>query len=376
MSATTRFSILLTLILGQLLVSTTTLRAKTPFTLNLETAFSCNLPAPSNLVVTNVTTNSISVDWDDVPGAIGYYVKATNAQTGQTYYTSTPTASSDIATGLPSGTLIKIEVCAICSGGLQSGNYASVVEQTQIVIVDDIMGYYPSTNPPTTCQDVFQLPTCFQLDWGAFNKTYFKVDYVSFDGTIGIYHVNPDPYNQQGQLLYEQGWYFVPNDRIPPFNNTQRPTKSVDIYYQSVTNSNSYGDYVFSFEIKHIPSAASFAICYAPNNNFAIRPAASCSSDPKGNGSKPTPTQEPSATEALQAYPNPFKNVLEVALGEVGTQEARLDLIDVNGRLVRTETVGAGTYSVSIETRDLAPGVYVLRCQSAATSKTLKVIKQ
>ena len=132
---------------------------------------------------------------------------------------------------------------------------------------------------------------------------------------------------------------------------------------------------VLSFNVKHEPSLALFSICHSQTGISFIRPA-SCSSDPKGNGSKPTPTQDPSASETLQAYPNPFKNVLEVALGEAGTQETRLDLMDVNGRLVRTETAGAGTYSVSIETRDLAPGVYVLRCQSAAASKTLKVIKQ
>lgn len=376
MSATTRFSILLALVFGQLFANTTTLSAKTPFTPNLEAAFSCNLPAPSNLVVTNVTTNSISVDWDDVPGAVGYYVIATDVQTGQTYYTNTTMASSEVVIGLPSGTYINVAVCAICNNG-QYGSYSNVIEQTRIIIIDDLAGAYPSTNPPIVpCSGLFTIPSCFQLDQGPLMKTYFKVDYANSDGAIGVYHVNPDPYTQQGQVLYEQGWYFADDMRVPPFGNSQRYTQNVSVFYQPTTSPINFGYFLLSFNIKHHPGANSFGICYTPSNNIAIRPAASCSSDPKGNGSKPTPTQEPSATEALQAYPNPFKNVLEVALGEAGAQETRLDLIDVNGRLVRTETAGAGSQSVSIETRDLAPGVYVLRCQSAATTKTLKVIKQ
>lgn len=78
--------------------------------------------------------------------------------------------------------------------------------------------------------------------------------------------------------------------------------------------------------------------------------------------------KEPLDNEPLQFYPNPASSQLHIE----STQEAYFQLIDTNGRLVR-QASGIGT--VSISTKDLPDGTYVLQhWENAALKSVHKVI--
>lgn len=95
--------------------------------------------------------------------------------------------------------------------------------------------------------------------------------------------------------------------------------------------------------------------------------------DPSLVGVTPTP---PARAIALQAWPNPARDALEVEFALVSSSSrARLDLLDVAGRRVRSvEAQGAGSHVVKIEAlEDIAPGVYLLRLVEDDRVRTLRV---
>jgi len=58
---------------------------------------------------------------------------------------------------------------------------------------------------------------------------------------------------------------------------------------------------------------------------------------------------------ALQVYPNPSNGLLQVKFD----QKVQLEILDISGRLLRTETLSGGTSQLALE--DLQDGMYVLR---------------
>lgn len=82
------------------------------------------------------------------------------------------------------------------------------------------------------------------------------------------------------------------------------------------------------------------------------------------------------AFENISVYPNPATNYINVDYTTVGAETLVFQLMDITGRIVRTETVShtGGTSSHHINTSDLSNGIYMLRAQSSQGSTTKKVI--
>ena len=80
----------------------------------------------------------------------------------------------------------------------------------------------------------------------------------------------------------------------------------------------------------------------------------------------------------LSAGPNPFRNRLTVGFELAETQDVRLRLCDLNGRVI-TELNAAFTEGAHVETLQiptgLAPGLYLLEYYSNQESQTLRVVK-
>ena len=111
------------------------------YALEILTEDNCNLPAPTNLELSNITTTTMDADWDAVPGAVGYLVEAYEDSNNALLFSATETGTSKTITGLPPGTLIRVEVSAICPGGGVSANKAERNGTTEIII-EVVMGGY------------------------------------------------------------------------------------------------------------------------------------------------------------------------------------------------------------------------------------------
>jgi aminopeptidase N len=72
-------------------------------------------------------------------------------------------------------------------------------------------------------------------------------------------------------------------------------------------------------------------------------------------------------------HPNPFNNELNIIFN-TGTASREIMLTDISGHLVRR--ISTHSWSVSIPTHDLSPGVYLLRVLAGKDEYTAKVVRQ
>jgi hypothetical protein len=75
----------------------------------------------------------------------------------------------------------------------------------------------------------------------------------------------------------------------------------------------------------------------------------------------------------LRAWPNSARDALEVELAPAFGSRARLELLDVTGRRVRSLEVHGSQVARLKNLRDLAPGVYLLRVQQGNAIRTARV---
>ena len=81
----------------------------------------------------------------------------------------------------------------------------------------------------------------------------------------------------------------------------------------------------------------------------------------------------------LTAYPNPFKNVLNVSFYLPQAATVSVQLYSMNGALVYEREAGMleeGNYSLPVYSTNLMPGMYILELLYNHQSKTVKVVKE
>ena len=80
------------------------------------------------------------------------------------------------------------------------------------------------------------------------------------------------------------------------------------------------------------------------------------------------------AITSLSTYPNPVKDVLHVNIDNQSTVNV-IEILNLSGKVLKSQQLN-GEKSVSIDTKDLASGVYVCRTKSGTELKTAKIVKQ
>ena len=96
-------------------------------------------------------------------------------------------------------------------------------------------------------------------------------------------------------------------------------------------------------------------------------------------GPPPPPRLSNTATGlTLKGYPSPFDQQLSYQLDGLAVGEAQVRLMDMTGRVVRSETitVGEDRYEGKLETSDLTAGVYFLVVNTDQERKMTKVVKR
>ena len=86
---------------------------------------------------------------------------------------------------------------------------------------------------------------------------------------------------------------------------------------------------------------------------------------------------KPADYTVLAAYPNPFNSTTRIRFDLAKRQRVKLDLFDLQGRLVRTLTDGmmdAGRQEITFDGDGLASGTYFVRLKSAEVVRTEKIL--
>ena len=98
---------------------------------------SVSLNAPTNLSVSNITTNSFNIAWSSVIGAISYRLDVSTASNFATrlagYDNLTVNSTSQSITGLTAGTIYYVRVRAVNSSDLESANSNTLTQITEPV---------------------------------------------------------------------------------------------------------------------------------------------------------------------------------------------------------------------------------------------------
>jgi hypothetical protein len=80
-------------------------------------------------------------------------------------------------------------------------------------------------------------------------------------------------------------------------------------------------------------------------------------------------------THNLSTYPNPVRDLLHVNLSGTVNQEATINIISFDGRVMKTQQV-KGSENVSVNISQLQHGLYVCYYSSGSKIRTAKIIKQ
>jgi hypothetical protein len=80
---------------------------------------------------------------------------------------------------------------------------------------------------------------------------------------------------------------------------------------------------------------------------------------------------------SVDAFPNPFAGSLSLSIESSRLAPARIELLDLLGRPIRSMMVPAGEpYGTRVlETRNVPPGAYFLRIQSGSSTLTKVVVR-
>lgn len=91
----------------------------------------------------------------------------------------------------------------------------------------------------------------------------------------------------------------------------------------------------------------------------------------------PTGMAELPATVPARQWPNPVQDVLNLEFDSPGSMPLAVAVIDATGSTVRSVThrVAAGRNTVALDTRDLLPGVYMVRLGSGTHQKAQRFVK-
>ncbi len=304
----------------------------------------CN--APTGLASSAITTNSATVSWAAVSGAVSYGVdyKLTTSSTWTSAATAT-TATSLSLSGLTASTVYDWRVLTNCSGG--SSTYSTAQFTTATAGTGGCQSIYDvSTNGTTS--GAATIP--FNTNITGLISPITDVDNYKFvittGGTITL-SLSTLPSNYDLQLLNSSGTQVAISQNGGTTSETINYSAAAGTYYA----------HVFAHK-----RAVSSTTCYT----LVVA---------TGTATRANPTStEVSQSALLKVYPNPAINSINVSLlGSVSTK-AVLQITDAKGTLITEKKIKNSIQSVDVSR--LAKGAYVIKVLNGESVITSKFIKE
>jgi chitodextrinase len=350
---------------------------------------------PSNLSSTAVTTNSISLVWDasaDNMGVTGYHVYADGLLKG------TPSSNSYMLTQLLPGTTYQVSVSAFDAASNESAQ-SEPVSITTVALPDDLPPTIPvNLTVSGTTQTTISLSWIHSIDNIGVTGYRIYVDGL-LDGTAAtnsytITELSPNtPYeisvsafdaaaNESGKSMPVMGKTKESPDIIAPI---LQATDS--IYAEGIVEVSSSEDGMIYLVQEGTASDLSIILANSiysaavtkdlllnlpisglENGNYWLY-----ATDAAGNISDPKIITifgvgiENRMAGNSSLYPNPFSKSTTLSFSLYGNQQIRLTIIDSQGRVIRTESLGelqTGEQSVTIHREGLPPGLYFFKLEN------------
>ncbi len=337
--------------------------AVNPSPVTFAVAADCNGAAPTNVLASNLTINSIKVDWDFIVNAT-YIVRY--RKTGTTAWTElTGTNTTLTITGLEDSTTYEIQVAAVCSGtvgtystsisastlgqpycpmagGSASDEYISNVTVNYMVSNSGASGYTDFTTNPA------RVPVLTAGSTGNTISVTKAWAGSKFNEAVAVWI----DFNRNGTFETSEKIFATAADQTTPVNGTF--SVPADAYA---------GDKTTRMRVAMRYSAAPVGPC----NNFSY-------GEVEDYAVKILPvgvlgTNEALAAKGIKLYPNPADDVVNISnLSSTATYT----VYSADGRLALSGKMADGKVNVS----RLTKGFYMITVKDKSESFTLKFIKK
>lgn len=364
-----KFFFPLTFVIAVIIVQVMPVMASTP---NNGEILACNLPAPTGLQVTDISYNSIAVEWQAVPGAVAYYIEARDAGNNALYFSNTTTNLAENCTSLPSGTEINIYVKASCGGEEISSETAITSAKTDYVIDLIAHGYAPCerkipiTPVPTGNNGDIQFPfsantvheghvSQYENVLSQFNLTFYP---NSIPTPTAVYA--EDQANTTAYIGNCAGAAYIIDDIFPPAGSIGQCSQSYA--KMRVVSAGTTGNFLLVVEDM------------ADGLNFEF---SSCGQGGGRDGADGRANNDIFSSTEIKISPNPFNDFVNVQFNDYRQGEiAEISLLHTDGRIIKQLKHRVDSNQlISIDTDELQSGTYLLHIQTQYERKTQLIVK-
>ncbi|MBK8921365.1 MAG: fibronectin type III domain-containing protein [Saprospirales bacterium] len=292
--------------------------------------------APSNLKVSNTTATSANISWNAVPGAQYYELRYQVSGSTAWINAGALNTTSYLLTGLSASTVYNVLVRSVCSSS------ASTYSKTQFTTSG-------SGGPVTSC------PTPLNFILRSISANTAIINWNSVAGAVA--------YDLQIRKASSSSWLTFSNlpATVVQITNMQPGTAYQMRVRTRCSGANNYSAYSNILTITTLSNLAP-----EKHDGMLISGISILSLPDEAN-------QLPPDTAGLDVFPNPTSGIVTLQ-GRVAADTApRMDLTDLDGRLIASQNLHANETAVQFDLRSLPSGVYLAWMY---TSRSAPVVKR
>lgn len=325
----------------------------------VQSEFSCNLPGPSDLSASNITTNSFDLDWTAVPGAWGYRVRVTDSNNNQVF-DNTTTGIAMIVNGLAGGENYTATVTTLCAVGYE-GEYSEIPVSTNIVIDILITNFScPNSNGEgriLPSGDTIKIPVLRGLEYIAKYQVGNESTFFTFliEDEEGEPHAILSQQDPGGAGDLTDGWQNFPIHSNNPLHELDNASVSYvgansGLLRIHVLNGYLNGadiDTILLFNsINTLQCKFDFIECY------------------KKEGKERINIENDLDQSRLIVYPNPTSQFININNSFAGSESIILcQLFDISGRELSSKTIN-NNEEIKLDIVDLPEGLYCVKIKT------------
>ena len=298
---------------------------------------------PTGLAASGITSSGATLTWAAVSGATSYNFRYRLSPSGS-WVNSTVTTNSKTLTGLSANTLYDYRVRAVCS---VTGQYSAIAQFTTLSGGGCSDNYEPNNGKSVA------KPIAINTNINAIISSATDKDWLTFTTTNAqpklqvVLDQLPDDYDLK---LYNSAGTQIANSQ-------NGGTTAETINYNGASSGSTYTLQVYGY------NGVFNAACYrlrvnTSATNFRITESAISN---KAN---------------FSMYPNPANALVTINLFSDESQDATINLIDITGRVVYTQTISIaeGDQKMELDINQITKGIYFLQLNANGDKTVQKLV--
>ncbi len=331
-------------------ICSSTLTSAYATAVNFTTTTPSPCSAPTGLIASGITSNTVTLGWTAINGAVSYKLQYKKSTATAWTTVSGVTATTYSLTGLTAGTIYNYQVATVCNSASLSASTASTF--TTGALCADV---YESNNTIATAFVIAANTTIMAKIGTASDKDYYKFSNTTSAPNIKVLLTNlPFDYDLK---LYQ------PNGTTLIATSANTGTTSESVIYNTTTIGTYYAC-VYGFN-----SAYSNSSCY----NLTAQISAS-----NFRTAQPVINEKTNEEGVSIFYPNPAQTEVSFDYFSIENQDVNIDIYDQSGRLALHSSIhlNEGVNQPKIDVTNLPTGFYVTRLITSQGSISSKLMIQ